>query len=77
MRRYLASRFVQVGLALVIGGSLPLVLIMTAAALGLTDDPNPNPIGAGFLVMLTFWPGVICLLVGIGRVAVQRRSKQG
>jgi hypothetical protein len=73
VRRYLASRFVQAGLLLLGGGSLPLVLIMTAVALGLTDDPNP--IGPGLLVFVTFWPAAICLLVGIGRVAAQRRSK--
>jgi hypothetical protein len=49
-------------------GTGPLVFIIAAAALGLWPDPNPNPIGPGLLAFLTFWPGVICLVVGIARV---------
>ena len=66
--QYLRSRLVQVGLGLLILGTGPLLFIIVAAAVGLWPDPNPNPIGPGFLAFLTFWPGVITLGIGIARV---------
>lgn len=72
MRDYLHSKLVLVGLGLLIFGSGPLLGIIALAELGLWPDPNPNPIGPGLLAFLTFWPGVICLGVGIMRV----RSRQ-
>ena len=77
MRGCLDSWLVRIGLLLLIGGSSPLLLIVAAAKLGLTADPNPNPVGPGILVMLTFWPGVICLLIGMGAVAAARRRDRG
>ena len=74
MREYLQSRLVQVGLGLLIFGVGPLLFIIVAAAVGLWPDPNPNPIGPGFLAFLTFWPGVITLGIGIARV---RRGRGG
>jgi hypothetical protein len=74
MRAYLRSRLVQVGLGLLILGTGPLVFIIVAAALGLWPDPNPNPIGPGLLALLTFWPGVICLGIGIARVRSGRAA---
>ena len=68
MREYLQSRLVQIGLGLLILGTGPLLFIIVAAAVGLWPDPNPNPIGPGFLAFLTFWPGVITLGIGIARV---------
>jgi hypothetical protein len=68
MRGYLQSRLVQVGLGLLILGTGPLLFIIVAAAVGLWPDPNPNPIGPGLLALLTFWPSVICLGIGIARV---------
>jgi hypothetical protein len=68
MREYLQSRMVRVGLGLLILGVGPLLFIIVAAAVGLWPDPNPNPIGPGFLAFLTFWPGVITLGIGIARV---------
>jgi hypothetical protein len=73
MREYLRSRLVKVGLALLILGTGPLLFIIIAAAVGLWPDPDPNPIGPGFLAFLTFWPGVFCLVTGITRV---RRAKR-
>jgi hypothetical protein len=72
MREYLRSRLVQVGLGMLILGSGPLLFIIAAAGLGLWPDPNPNPIGPGLLALLTFWPGVICMVVGIVRVRLRR-----
>lgn len=68
MSAYLQSRLVMIGLGLLIFGTGPLVFIIAAAALGLWPDPNPNPIGPGLLSFLTFWPAVICIVVGVNRV---------
>jgi len=72
MRAYLQSRLVKLGLALVIVGTGPLVFIVVAAALGLWPDRNPNPIGPGLLAFLTFWPGVICIAIGVIRVRARK-----
>jgi hypothetical protein len=74
MRAYLKSRMVRVGPGLLILGVGPLLFIIVAAAVGLWPDPNPNPIGPGFLAFLTFRPGVIALGTGIVRV---RRGRGG
>jgi len=68
VRKYWESWFVRLGLGLLVFGSGPLLLIIAAAEIGLLRDPNPNPIGPGMLAFLTFWPGVICLLIGLARV---------
>ena len=68
MRVYLESRLVKVGLGLLIVGTGPLLLVVAAAAMGLWPDPNPNPIGLGLLSFLTFWPAIICIVVGVNRV---------
>jgi len=65
MSVYWKSGLVRVGVGLIVGGSGPLLLIIAAASLGLTSDPNPNPIGPGLLAFVTFWPGVICLVSGL------------
>ncbi len=48
-----------IGILILIFGSGPLLLTGLLASLGVTSDPNPNPIGFGILAGLTFWPGVI------------------
>lgn len=68
MREYLRSKLVRVGLGLLIVGSAPLLGIIVAARVGLWPDPDPNPIGPGLLFALTFWPAVICVIVGVARV---------
>ena len=74
MREYLQSQLVRVGLGLLILGVGPLLFIIVAAAVGLWPDPDPNPIGPGFLAFLTFWPGVVCLGIGISRVRSGRNT---
>ena len=74
MGAYWRSGLVKLGLGLLVFGVGPLVAIIVAARLGLTSDPNPNPIGPGMLACLTFWPGVICLVVGVIKVANQGRN---
>ncbi len=48
-RRFLESWLVRVGLAVFVLCPLPLVGVIAASSLGLTSDPNPNPIGFGLL----------------------------
>src|SRR6267154_6376846 len=72
MSQYLKSRWVRVGLVLLVVGATPLLFIITAAALGLWPDPNPNPVGPGILFGLTFWPAIICIVVGVIRARARR-----
>ena len=74
MREYLKSMWVRVGLVLLVIGAAPLLTIIFAAAVGLWPDPNPNPVGAGLLFALTFWPAIICIVVGVIRVRNRRAA---
>lgn len=73
MESYLESRWVRFGVGLLVVGAAPLVFIIVAAAVGLWPDPNPNPVGPGLLFFFTFWPAVICIIVGVIRVRAGRR----
>lgn len=73
MGKYLQSKWIKAGLALVIFGWGPLFAIILLAELGLWPDPNPNPIGPGILFFITSCPAIICLVVGTVRV----RTSQG
>jgi len=42
--------------------------------LGLWPDPNPNPVGPGILFGLTFWPAIICIVVGVIRARARRAA---
>jgi hypothetical protein len=64
---WMQSRLVKLGAALLIFGTGPLLFIIAAAAVGLWPDPDPNPIGPGLLAAVTFWPAVICIVVGVLR----------
>jgi len=70
--RYWDSKLVKAGTALLVLGSGPLLLIMAAADIGLTRDPNPNPVAFGILAGLTFWPALILIAVGIVSVSRAR-----
>jgi len=74
MSQYLKSTWVRVGLLLLVVGATPLLFIITAAALGLWPDPNPNPVGPGILFGLTFWPAIICIVVGVIRARARRAA---
>jgi hypothetical protein len=62
-------------LALLIVGATPLLAVIVAAALGLTSDPDPNPIGLGLLFFVTFWPAVA--LIAFGVLSGRRKSGPG
>ena len=62
--KFRLSRVFWVGVVLLVLGSGPLLTIILMAALGLTKDPNPNPVGFGIIAGLTFWPSVILMIVG-------------
>jgi hypothetical protein len=64
---------VRAGLALFVLGSGPLFVVIALAAVGLWPDPNPNPVGPGLLFLLTFWPAVFCIVIGVARVWLRRR----
>lgn len=77
MLPFLSDKLFRIGAAVVIIGSAPLLTILLLAKVGLWPDPNPNPVGPGLLVFVTFWPGVILMAAGIFRSAIRRpgRSK--
>ena len=64
MSSLLRSRYFLVGALLLVFGTGPLLVVILLASLGMTRDPNPNPIGFGILAFLTFWPGVILMVLG-------------
>lgn len=73
MRAYLQSTWIVVGLGLLVVGAAPLIFIIVAAAVGIWPDPNPNPIGPGLLFFFTFWPAIICLVIGVVRARIRNR----
>lgn len=75
MGPYLQSCWIRTGVGLLVVGAAPLILVVLAAAIGLWPDPNPNPVGPGLLFLLTFWPAVLCLVVGVVRVRMHNRRE--
>ena len=73
MSEYFQNRLVKIGLILLVFGSGPLLTIILFAKLGFTSDPDPNPIFFGMLAGLTFWPGVICFIIGVSQVRRNHR----
>jgi hypothetical protein len=74
---YWQSRFVRGGLWVAVIGSLPLLVVGIAAALGLWPDPNPNPIGLGLLFVFSEGLGGLMALVGVVWTHVQARGTAG
>lgn len=72
MANYSSNRLFKIGKWLMIIGATPLCAIILLAHVGLWPDPDPNPVGAGLLLFVTFWPAVICM--GLGAWQVWRRS---
>jgi hypothetical protein len=76
MRDYLRSKLVVAGIVVLILGSAPLLFIIIAAKLGLWPDPDPNPVGPGIIFFFTFWPSIICIIIGAERVSRNRREER-
>jgi hypothetical protein len=72
--RFKLTRLLWIGLALLVFGTGPLIVL--AAELGLLSDPNPNPIGPGLLAFFTFWPAVIMTVWGLIASLVRYRKAQ-
>ncbi len=68
MRDDLESTWVKAGIGLLVVGTIPLLFIVAAASVGLWPDPDPNPVGPGLLAAVTFWPAIICIVIGAIRV---------
>ena len=75
--RFRFSRLFWIGLALLVLGTGPLLVIGAAAELGLTSDPNPNPIGPGLLAFFTFWPAAILIVWGLIASVLHYRRQAG
>jgi len=73
---YFRSTWIRAGLAVLIIGALPLLAVGAAASLGLTRDPNPNPVGFGLLFFAAGVVACLLVLVGIVRVALAERGAQ-
>jgi len=73
MGAYRRSRWIRFGVGLLVVGAAPLLFIVVAAAIGLWPDPNPNPIGPGLLFFFTFWPAVLCIVIGVVRTWLRSR----
>ena len=70
------SRLTWTGLILLLLGSGPLLGIILLAWLGVTKDPNPNPVGFGMLAGLTFWPSAVLIIVGAVQSYTRYKSAQ-
>lgn len=64
---YWRSWFMRAGAACVALSALPLLLVGLAASLGLTRDPNPNPVGLGLLFVAGAIVGAVLALIGVVR----------
>jgi hypothetical protein len=70
------SRVFWIGLALLVLGTGP--LLVTVMYAWLQGEGNPNPIGPGILVMFTFWPSIILIVIGLGLgITRYRQSRKG
>jgi hypothetical protein len=64
MRTIFGSWILWIGVALLVVGSGPLLTsIVYSESQG---ESNPNPVGLGMLAMVTFWPSIILVAIGLG-----------
>jgi hypothetical protein len=64
---YLQSPWVRAGGAIFLAGAIPLGGVIVAAFIGLWPDPNPNPVGLGFLFLAAGVLGCLLALIGVIR----------
>ena len=74
--KFRLSRVFWIGSILFVLGSGPLLTVIVLASLGMTKDPNPNPVGFGLMAFLTFWPSVIMVIVGVVQSYTRYKSGQ-
>ena len=73
---YLRSVWVRAGIVVLVLSALPLLVVGALGhRLGLTSDPNPNPIGLGLLCVAGAVLGAI--LTGIGASTTARAIRRG
>lgn len=65
------SKMFKAGLGLLVVGASPLLLYVLYEFV--SGAKGGNPIGLGLLFFVTFWPGVIMMLIGV--VGVLRSDK--
>lgn len=68
--KFLQSRLIRVGVAGLILGTGPLLLAVVISYL--MGDKNPNPVGPGILAMLTFWPSILLIVIGVVTTIVRK-----
>jgi len=73
MKDYFSNGLFTAGLIVLVLGSSHLIAIILLAKIGVWPDPDPNPIGPGLLTFITFWPGVLLMIIGARRVQARRR----
>jgi hypothetical protein len=61
-------------LLLLLGGG-PLLTVIVRTKLGLSADPNPNPIGFGMLAAFTFVPALVLLVGGLVARATRKERR--
>jgi hypothetical protein len=62
------------GALLLCAGTGPLVVVGVTAQLGLSADPNPNPVVFGMLALFTLFPALILLIWGVVNWQSARRG---
>lgn len=72
MKSLFKNRYFLSGLILFVVGSGPLLVTLGLAGIGITDDPDPNPVWFGIMAMFTFWTGLILMVLGF---ITNRRDK--
>lgn len=78
MKAYFASRWFVAGLIIGVIGCGPMLFVIAMDRVGLWPNANPNPVGPGMLFLVTAWPAIICLVIGVVRTrAARRRENQG
>lgn len=65
IKQVFKNKIFLTGSILLLIGSGPLIMTLLAAELGLTTDPNPNPVLPGIMAGLSFWPGLILMGIGV------------
>jgi hypothetical protein len=65
---------IGIGAVLLCAGTGPLIVVGVMAELGLSADPNPNPVGFGMLALFTSFPALVLLVWGFVNWRSAKRS---